>query len=410
MKILVMSQYPLYASTTNRMLGFALGLAGRGHRVTFLMTGNRYLPGADKKRKLPSRIESVRIRYSLSLPDAFVVMPGFLSGIAAVIAICLFKIPQAVWHALFHNVIYASKPLPYGALVARAASFLTRKPLVLDTDDWEGVGGFATVKQGRRAFVKAVITYFEEKAPLWSRAVVTASRLLAERTILSGAPPEAVFVAPNGADLVTFNPDINGRRIRQHYNLSGTVFCYVGTFKGGGANWRMLLDAFKHASGARAGMMLLVIGFGDQLEDARAHAVKTGIAPQVVFAGKVDHAQVPEHIAAADVCLLPYQDDFPNTFINIGRSSVKLYEYMAMGRAVVGTDVGEVREALKDNAGVLVKSNDPAEFGRAMVSLLEVPGRITALGANARALAESRYNYPVMSGVVEKALKYALRG
>jgi len=409
MKILVVSQYPLYASTTNRMQGLAEGLVRRGHRVTLLIIGNRHLPGK-KGGVLPSEVNGLFIRYTPSLPDAFVVMPGYLQGILALFFMVLVKLPITFYHALRSEVVYTSKPLPYGAIVSTVASFLAGKPMVLDMDDWEGVGGFATIKQGNRALTKAVITYFEEKIPNLSKAVVVVSQLLADRVKLGGVLKEAIFVVPNGADIERFSPKIDGTAIRKKYSLSGMVLIYVGTFKKGGANWKMLIDSFAVAARTQPDIKLLVVGFGSELEIAQNHAASLGIGTQAIFAGKVENADVPEYLAAADLCLLPYQDDFPDTYINIGRSSLKLYEYMAMGKPVVATSVGEVREALKEGAGVLIKTNDPEDFGTAVAEFIRLPDEARRrVGECARTRAETLYNYYSLSGILEKALFFALR-
>lgn len=408
MKILAISQYPLEASTTNRILGFAIGLRKLGHDVTLLIIGNHYLPGAHKT-PLPREIQGVRIQQTPSVPDSWVVMPGFVSGILALLFMFFIKAPLAFFAARRHDVLYASKPLPYGAIVALVASRLARKPLVLDTDDWEGVGGFATVKQGKRALVKAVITYFEEKMPLWSKATVAASNLLAQRVRLTGVPADSVFVAQNGADLQKFHPALDGSAVRQRFHLSGTIFSYLGTFKKGGANWEMLLDAFAHCARKTSDSMLLVIGFGEQLQDAQAYAETLGLSQRVVFAGRVEHADVPSYLAAADVCLLPYETAFPHTFINIGRSSVKLYEYMAMGKPVIGSDIGEIHTALQDGAGLLVGQESAEAFGTAMAQLVLDPHLLETLGQGARQRAETVFNYDSMATVVEKALRYATK-
>jgi len=407
MKILILTQYPLFASTTNRMLGFAKALQKRGHKVTFLVVGNKYLPGVQHKPVLPTEMDGVLIKYTPSIPNASIVMPGFLWGMLAVFFVLFIKTPIALRQAFSNDVIYSSKPLPYGAIITILISFFSRKPFVLDLDDWEGVGGFATIKQSNRAFVKAVITYFEEKTPLLAKSVVSASSLLAKRVILGGVPANAVFIAQNGADILKFNPGISGESLRNKLGLKGVVLCYLGTFKKGGANWEMLVNSFAEVCKQTSDAMLLVIGFGDQLDDAKTLGSKLGLANKIVFAGKVEHGNVAEYLATSDIFLLPYQDDFPDTFVNIGRSSVKLYEYMAMGKAIIATDVGEVGEALANGAGVLVKTNDPIEFGSAIVSAIKDKDFLRSIGEKARRRAEEVFNYEKMSEKVENALLYA---
>jgi glycosyltransferase involved in cell wall biosynthesis len=82
---------------------------------------------------------------------------------------------------------------------------------------------------------------------------------------------------------------------------------------------------------------------------------------------------------------------------------------MAMGKAIIATDIGEVREALKDGAGVLVKTNDPVEFGEAIALAIQSKDLMKNLGIKAREKAENIYNYDKMSEQVEKALLKALQ-
>ncbi|MBD3390762.1 MAG: glycosyltransferase, partial [Chitinivibrionales bacterium] len=132
-------------------------------------------------------------------------------------------------------------------------------------------------------------------------------------------------------------------------------------------------------------------------------------ASRLVFAGKVVHDEVPPYLAAADILILPYSDAFPDTYVNVGRSSLKLYEYMAMGKPIVASDIGELHESLKDGGGVLVRANDPHLFGREIVALLENDGLMSKFGIEARRRAEDRYNYASLAGEYTKAIESAAR-
>jgi len=76
-----------------------------------------------------------------------------------------------------------------------------------------------------------------------------------------------------------------------------------------------------------------------------------------------------------------------------GGTRLKIFEALAMGKAVVSTRVGA--EGLPLAPGVhFLGADDPAEFARAVVSLLRDPGRRKALGLAGRRLVEERFSWP----------------
>src|SRR5205807_2068305 len=68
-----------------------------------------------------------------------------------------------------------------------------------------------------------------------------------------------------------------------------------------------------------------------------------GLTPAVTFAGGVAHEDVPQHLAAMDVAIAPYP-----ALDNFYYSPLKLFEYMAAGRPVVASRVGQVAEVVVD--------------------------------------------------------------
>lgn len=70
-------------------------------------------------------------------------------------------------------------------------------------------------------------------------------------------------------------------------------------------------------------------------------------AVRVVFHGRVPHHEVPHYIAAGDLCLAPYD---PKAFSSgeLGYSTMKIPEYLSVGRPVVSVPSGRVRSLLLD--------------------------------------------------------------
>lgn len=101
----------------------------------------------------------------------------------------------------------------------------------------------------------------------------------------------------------------------------------------------------------------------------------------VTFAGKVAHKDVPQYLAAMDVTVAPYPalDEFYY-------SPIKLFEYMAAGRAVVASRVGQVAEVLVDgDTGLLYEPGDRADLLHCLQKIRKDPALCGQLGKRASA-------------------------
>ena len=99
----------------------------------------------------------------------------------------------------------------------------------------------------------------------------------------------------------------------------------------------------------------------------------------VQFVGAVPHDEVPDYVAAADVCVAA----FASNPVTQCKSPLKLAEYLASGKAVVASDVGEVRRMVGE-AGVMVRPGDAQEMAEEIVRLLRDPEERQRLGRLAR--------------------------
>jgi len=86
-----------------------------------------------------------------------------------------------------------------------------------------------------------------------------------------------------------------------------------------------------------------------------------------------------------------------------GGTRLKIFEAMAMGKAVVSTTVGAEGLPVVDGTHVVL-ADDPPAFARAIVALVGDPDRRTALEAAARALVVERYDWSAVAGQLEDAL------
>ena len=140
----------------------------------------------------------------------------------------------------------------------------------------------------------------------------------------------------------------------------------------------VLADAFRVlAEDPRFG--LLVVGDGPRADvvDDLAHE----LPGRVTFVRGVPQSEIPAQMRAMDVAVVPYPPQEPFYF-----SPLKVFEYMATGRAVVASRIGQLDELVRDgDTGLLVPPGDVRALARAVRRLADDDGLRASLGANAAA-------------------------
>jgi glycosyltransferase involved in cell wall biosynthesis len=262
-----------------------------------------------------------------------------------------------------------------GALLSR----LFGRPLVLEfnsSEVWKGRywGGLY------RARAAELVEQINLRA---ADRVVVVSRTLCESLVQAGLPRDKIVVNPNGVDPYQFRPDIDGSEVRRRYGLgSNLVIGFSGTF----GLWHgipTLAAAIPRVLERDPEVRFLLVGDGPL-----GHLVD-GLGERVTRAGLVPHAEMPAHLAACDVLVSPHgrQADGGEFF----GSPTKLYEYMAAGRPIVASAVGQIAEVLDhERTALLVPPDDVDALCDAIGRLVEYPCLRTRFGTAAReqALAE----------------------
>ena len=125
----------------------------------------------------------------------------------------------------------------------------------------------------------------------------------------------------------------------------------------------LLLDALATMPGVRA---VIVGGHPKERDLARLqdHATRLGLGPRVTFTGMVPPHEVSARLEGADVLVLPN----PETTVSARYASpLKLFEYLAMGRPIVASDLPAFREVLRDRDNALLfEAGNPAALAAAI--------------------------------------------
>ncbi|WP_239524464.1 glycosyltransferase family 4 protein [Halogeometricum borinquense] len=167
------------------------------------------------------------------------------------------------------------------------------------------------------------------------------------------------------------------------------VISYVGTLGGPHRGLDAVVRSMPAVVERVPNAHLVIVGNG---QEYRSHlesiVADLGIGDHVTFTGRVPFEDVPSYIDASDVCLVPHQST-GHTETTVPH---KLFQYMAMSRPVVVTDVEPLRRVVEDaDAGVVVRADDPAGFALAFVELATDHERARRLGENGRRAVENRY-------------------
>lgn len=303
--------------------------------------------------------------------------------------------------ASWADVVHVQKALAHAALPAAGAAVLRGRPLHYDWDDWEA--GIYEESVGQRDGHHRRIDRLERGLPRIANTVTVASKALRERALAAGVAEDNLFDAPVGADLARFEGGGDAERTRSELGLDGPVALYLGQLEGAHAA-PLFLDAMARVAGTTPDARFLVVGGGRTLPALREHAERLGLAGRMTFTGAVSKDRVPDLLDAADVAVATLPDS-PQART---KSPLKVVEYMAAGKAIVATSVGEVTTFLDDRSGVLVPPADAGALADAVGALLRDPFRRSELGVAARDRLKARFTWDHSAAVLEAAYLKAL--
>ncbi|HEY7447645.1 MAG TPA: glycosyltransferase family 4 protein [Vicinamibacterales bacterium] len=187
---------------------------------------------------------------------------------------------------------------------------------------------------------------------------------------------DGVYVVPNGVDPDRFAPELAA-------SLPAPDGVFTVGFVGSLKPWHGVMtmaSAFRqlhrHASKTR----LLVVGDGPERDRLLGYLATHNLLQVTTLTGAVAASEVPGLLASMDVGMAPYSNCRDFYF-----SPLKVYEYMAAGLAVVGSDLGQIAEVVEHGVdGWLCAPDDPRAWTTALKLLQRNPGIGSRLGQAAR--------------------------
>jgi len=208
----------------------------------------------------------------------------------------------------------------------------------------------------------------------------------------AGIAPEKIIVNSNGVDAEIFRPHIGGAGVRAELGLSDEkqLVGFVGSF----GPWHGVLALAKAINMIPAALPLKFLLVGDgalqgEMKRMLREDVERG---RVIFKGAVSHTEVPRLLDACDILVSPHIPLAAGA--DFFGSPTKLFEYMAMGKGIVASRLGQIGEVLTDGqTALLVEPGNTNELRDAILRLAESRELRETLGARARQIAIERHTW-----------------
>ncbi len=272
-----------------------------------------------------------------------------------------------------------------GVLLSR--SF--RVPLVLE---YNGSGIWIADHWDRPLPHRGIFEAIERANLRHAHLVVTVSQVLKEELLGKGVEPHRILVLPNGVDPGLFHPDRDGSAVRRRLGLEGkTVIGFIGTF-GPWHGAEVLALSAAEVARRHAGASFLFVGDGPRMKRVREILRENGTDDRCRFTGTVPQSDAPDYLAACDFYASPHVPN-PDGSRFFG-SPTKLFEYMAMGRGIVASDLEQIGEVLEaERTALLVPPGDPGALAAALIRLAEDASLRSRLGRAAREAAVERHTW-----------------
>jgi len=219
---------------------------------------------------------------------------------------------------------------------------------------------------------------------VWRNAdyVLPVTTVLGDEIRVAGTDGRCIVVIPNAIDPEKFAYLAETPAPKNEPDLSGRL---VLGFTGFVRDWHGLDSVLRLLArpDAPANLHLMILGEGPAVPELQALARELEVSDRVTFAGLVGRDSLARRVAEFDIALLPRCVEYC--------SPLKLFEYMAAGKAIAAPDQANIREVLEGAvSGLLFSPDQPEAMAEAILSLARDGALRDRLGRAARALIASR--------------------
>ncbi len=312
------------------------------------------------------------------------------------------NLPELVYNLFLMNSFFLKKnEVEFNALYQRYSLgnffgiYLRRKyqlPLILEFN-----GSELWVSKNwnnKKIFFYDILKKIETLNLTYADKIVVVSQVLKTNLIEQGINGDKILVNPNGVDVEIYQSNCGGTSVKNELNISDkSVVGFIGTFGAWHGALVMACAIEKYFKKyPRSETKFLLIGEGNDLPEVKKIIKQSGFEQNVIFTGRIDQVDGPKYLDACDILLSPHIPNPDGT--EFFGSPTKLFEYMAMGKAIIASDLNQIGEILEHNkTAILVEPNNAEILAEAIHQLMLNKELQQVLGKNAREEVIAKYSW-----------------
>lgn len=222
--------------------------------------------------------------------------------------------------------------------------------------------------------------------------IVVVSNALKRILIKQGVEKNKILVNPNGTDPDFFTPLVSSKEIVDKYKLRGKIVVgFASTFLPfHGAE--VLVEAIPRVIEQKQNIHFLLMGFGPLWYGVEKVVKARKLDRFVTLVGAVPYTEMPKYLAACDIFASPHVP-FKGGLEFFG-SPTKLFEYMAMEKGIVASNLGQIGEVLKNNENAyLIQPGNKEDLVGGILKLASDKTLRERLGRQARKDVVTKYTW-----------------
>lgn len=289
------------------------------------------------------------------------------------------------------DMIYVFKPTPL-TLIGLLPRLLFGKALVVDLDDL----GSEVMRHEKQPRLRVKLVSVCERLTLHFATAVVVSSTFLEDFVQAKYPEKPLTIVSNGVNPQQFSR-AKGSDPRQAIYYFGAI------------NRLELIETFLNALPSVLSELpetrITILGGGESLKDAQRLTDKLGIRDAVHFTDWLEPENIYQFVRFADIAICTQ----PDTEVVRAASNLKVFQYMAMGSAVVVSNVGDLPNYVGANssqpAGAVVPADNELKLAKTLQTLLKDNQLRLQMAEAGRMRAETEYDWSVLANKLDAFLR-----
>jgi len=301
------------------------------------------------------------------------------------------------------DVIYASKPLFTSYGIGLLRKLASRRPLILDIDDWQM--GFRKENLRNLSPTQRIRSLVDSAAQphrtgsYWNSLFCQQLIRLTDEITVSNRFLQEKFggtIVCHGRDTEALNPEkFDKDLLRERYGIGKNIklMMFFGTLR----PHKGIEDLIEATSQLRdREIMLTLVGVDiDNYSKNVTTLARQKLGERFKAFGLQPFQKVPEFLVMSDVVVIPQN----KTFATIGQTPAKVFDAMAMAKPIIATAVSDLPEIL-DGCGWIVESENPQQLAQAIQYVVDHPEESERVAWKARQKCVERYSWDAIESVL----------